>query len=87
MLSFPLVYLLIPFAFVFFLALLFFFFNIFHIRRYAIQSQATTLLLLAYLGTFGAIVIVAGIYISSVNWQREVQVDELVPDFNTSDRI
>jgi hypothetical protein len=87
MLSFPLVYLLIPFAFIFLLAVLFFFFNIFHIRRYAIESRGTTLLLLAYLGTFSAIVIASGIYISNVNWQRQVQVDELIPTFDAASRI
>lgn len=85
--SFPLAFLLVPFGLVVFMAMLFFLFNIFHIRRYAIQSTATLILLVAYLiGFFGLLGAIA-IYVLSVDWQREIEPMDLLPSFEASSRL
>ena len=87
MMSFPLGYLLLPFGAVVLLTILFFFFNIFHIRRYAIQSKATNLLLLGYLISFFVLLALVGGYILSIDWQREVMLSDLLPSFAGSNRL
>ena len=87
MFSFPLVYLLIPFGLMFGLATMFFFFNVFHIRRYAIQSRSTTLLLIMYFVSFGALVVFLSGYIIAVDWTQEFEPRDLLPSFESSSRI
>ncbi|MEK7183638.1 MAG: hypothetical protein AAB776_03335 [Patescibacteria group bacterium] len=87
MFSFPLFYLLIPFGLVFLLALLFFFFNIFHIKRYAIQSKATSLLMLIYFVSFGVLTALIGSYLLTVDWTEEFEPSELLPSFESSSRL
>jgi hypothetical protein len=82
MFSFPLIYLLIPFGIIVLLAALFFFFNIFHLKRYAIQSRATTLVMLAYGASFIAIMLIIGGYVSSIDWSKDIVVSDIVPRFN-----
>ncbi len=82
MFTFSLAYLLIPFGIVFLLALLFFFFNVFHIRRYAIQSPATTLLLLAYFVSFLCILGGTALLLVSVDWDKMVTANDLLPTFS-----
>lgn len=87
MVSFPLSYLLIPFGLVFVLSLTFYFFNIFHLRRYAIKSPATTLVMAAYTLSFLAIVAVIGSYMMTVDWEERFELSDLVPDFEASQRL
>lgn len=81
MLSFPLWYLLVPFGLVLLAAVVFFFFNVFHIRRYGIRSGATSLLLLAYLASFSVLIGGIALIVSSYEWQEEVATEDLLPDF------
>lgn len=85
--SFTLVYLLIPFGLIFLLAVLFFFFNIFHLKRYAISSPATTTLILIYFGSFGLLIALIGGYLLTVDWNREFQPGDLLPSFQSSSRL
>lgn len=85
--AFQLIYLLIPFAFIVLLGVLFFFFNIFHIRRYAIKSGATTVVLLVYFVSFGLLLALIGGYLLTVNWHREFQPSDLLPSFRNSTRL
>lgn len=82
--SFPLVYLLIPFGIIVLGAALFFFFNIFHLKRYAIKSKATTLVILVYFGSFMVLLLAVGGYVSSVDWSKNIQTGDIVPRFNSS---
>jgi hypothetical protein len=81
--SFPLIYLLIPFGIVALLAVLFFFFNIFHLKRYAIQSRATTLVMLAYGFSFLVIMLGIGLYVASVDWSQDIYPGDVIPRFNS----
>ncbi len=74
---------LIPFGIVVFASFLFFFFNIFHLRRYGIRSSGTLLLMLAYLVTYAALLGGIGIVISTYDWKAEVTADDLIPDLGT----
>lgn len=85
--DFILAYLLIPFGLVFLLASLFFFFNIFHINRYAIRSKATTLLILTYLGSYGLLVAIIAGYLVTVDWSQDFQPADLMPSFESSSRL
>ena len=87
MISFSLAYLLIPFGLIFLLALVFFFFNIFHLKRYAIKSPATTMVMLAYTVSFLVIVLVIGGYIATIDWQKRFELGDLVPTFQASQRL
>lgn len=87
MTSFPLWYLLLPFGFIFALTLLFFFFNLFHLNRYAVKSPATSFVIGMYIFTFVALVGVIGSYLLSVNWQRQIQPADLIPSFQAQSRI
>lgn len=87
MTSFPLAYLLIPFGLVVVFASLFFIFNVFHIKRYAIRSTATTSLLLVYLVSFGFLIAISCGYLLTVDWQREVMPRDLLPTFESSKRL
>lgn len=87
MTSFPLWYLLLPFAAVCLLAILFFFFNIFHLNRYAIKSPATSFVMGMYVFTFIALLLGSGLYLLSVNWHKRIQPSDLIPSFQASNRI
>ena len=87
MFTFPLIYLLIPFGLMVLLAVIFFFFNVFHIKRYAIQSPATTMLLALYFVSFGALVAFATGFVFTVDWSREFEPNDLLPTFESSSRL
>lgn len=87
MTSFPLWYLLLPFGFIFLLTLLFFFFNIFHLYRYAVKSPATSFVISMYVLTFLVLVGVIGFYLQSINWHRQIQPTDLIPSFQAQSRI
>lgn len=87
MATFPLSYILIPFGLVFLLALTFYFFNIFHLRRYAIQSTATTMVMVAYTLGFLAIIAVVSSYMLTVDWNERFKLSDLIPEFQASSRL
>ncbi|MFZ2681678.1 MAG: hypothetical protein WAZ14_01110 [Patescibacteria group bacterium] len=87
MFSFPLAYALIPFLLVVLFAIVFLFFNLFHIRRYAIRSTGTTFLWLSYIVCFGLILGLFGSYLATIDWSREIQVNDLLPDYQSSSRL
>ncbi len=76
---FPLYYLLIPFALVLLFSFIFFFFNIFHIRRYGVKHTNTTLLLVIYFLAYGITVSATGLYLSTIDWTREFSWSEILP--------
>lgn len=84
MFTFPLYLLLIPFGVIFLISFLFFFFNLFHINRYAIKSASTSLLVLLYIGGFGLITVGVCMYLLTVDWTRQYEAADLLPDFNNS---
>ena len=85
--SFLLAYLLIPFGLVLFVAVLFFFFNVFHLKRYAIRSEATTTLIVMYFVSFGVLLALMGGYMLSVDWSERFQLSDLLPSFERSSRF
>lgn len=85
--SFLLAYLLIPFGLIFFLAVLFFFFNIFHIKRYAIWSEATTTLIVIYSMSFLLLISLMVGYMLTVDWSQRFQPSDLLPSFERSSRL
>jgi len=87
MLSISLIYILIPFGLILLLAILFFFFNVFHIERYAIRSTATTTLVIIYFLSFGALLTLIGGYILIVDWSQEFEPNELLPSFDSSSQL
>ncbi len=66
---------------------LFFVFNVFHIQRYAIRSSATSLLLTVYLVSFVVLIGIIGVYLLTVDWQKEFQLNDLLPSFISSSRL
>jgi uncharacterized membrane protein len=87
MASFPIVYILIPFGLILLLGVIFFFFNVFHIKRYAIQSPATSMLLAIYFVSFGALLAFIGGFMLTVDWSEEFEPKDLLPNFQSSSRL
>lgn len=86
MTTFPLYYLLIPFALVLFFSFVFFFFNIFHIRRYGVKHTNTAFLLFLYFFAYGVTVGAIGLYLATIDWTQEFSLSEILP-FSTSSQI
>lgn len=82
-----LAYLLIPFGLIVAIALLFFFFNLFHIQRYAIKSQATTWLALSYCVLFLILLGAIATYLSLIDWSQTFLLSDLLPSFESSSRL
>lgn len=77
--TFPLWYLLIPYALIVFGTGLFLFFNLYHVGKFSVKSLGTTLLLGSYLVSYVAVLIVSLTVLAGYDWQREVSVGDVFP--------
>lgn len=84
--TFPLYYLLIPFALVLLFSFIFFFFNIFHIRRYGVRHTNTTFLLFLYFSAYCITVGAIMLYLATIDWSQEFTLNEILP-FSSSSNI
>lgn len=87
MISFPLMYLLIPFGLVVLFATVFYFFNIFHLYRYAIKSRSTTIVMTGYTLCYLGLLAVSGGYLLSVHWKQQIELNTLFPTFESTTRF
>jgi len=81
----PLWYLLLPFVIVSLFALLFLFFNIFHLKRYAISGWKTEALMGVYALGFLLLLGVGAGLLSMYPWMDVVQIQDLLPNFFSND--
>ena len=77
--AFPLAILLIPFGLVTLFALVFLFFNLFHLARYGIQSTATTTLMISYVAVFFVVLLGMGAFLATVDWGHIITFADLLP--------
>lgn len=75
---FPIIYLLFVYAFFALLALLFLFFNVYHMAKFGLQSGKTYFLLALYLGSFMSLLIFSLLLVVQIDWSREIAISELV---------
>jgi hypothetical protein len=75
----PLWYLILPFVIVSLFALLFLFFNIFHLKRYAITGWKTEALIGLYVVGFLIIFGIGAAILSSYDWFLVVDAADLLP--------
>ena len=76
--TFPLWYVLIPFAVIVLFAALFLFFNVFHLMRYGIGS-GTYVIIVVYILGFVGILGISLFLLSAFPWGSEVNPIELLP--------
>ena len=77
--TFPLWYLLLPFAMVLFATSIFAFFNLYHVAKFGMQTFTTTLVLGAYLVSYLALVAFSGLLFSTMNWQQRISLPDILP--------
>ncbi len=82
--SFPLAYILIPFAGIFLFSLFFFFFNVFHIKRYGIKQRSTTGVIISYFAVYGFVLLATFGYLMTIDWQEQFLIADILPFINTS---
>ena len=81
--TFSLSYLLIPFALIFLFSLVFFFFNIFHLKRYGIRQGGTWFMIGLYTVAYGTAVLVISGYLFTVDWSQVFSLADILP-FSTT---
>jgi hypothetical protein len=83
---FPLWYLLIPYGIFLGLTTLFVFFNIFHIWSFGLQSLKTSLIILAYLVSYLAVVWISFTLLADVPWEQNINLRTIIhlPSFTGS---
>ena len=74
--SFPAIYLLIPHFLFAGLAVMVFFFNIFHIAKFGLQSTRTAFVLGLYTLGFFAVAIISVVLISQYSWSGEIELTD-----------
>ncbi len=77
--TFPLWYILVPYAAILLFGLLFLFFNLFHLLRYGIESGKTLALMGVYVVSFLLVAGASLFFLSSFNWRQEVDPLQLLP--------
>jgi hypothetical protein len=77
--SFPLWYILVPYAAILFFGALFVFFNVFHLLRYGIETGKTYALIALYIFSFILIVGVSALMLSAFTWNAEIAPLEFIP--------
>lgn len=82
--TFPLWYLLLPFALVLLGTAIFTFFNVYHVAKFGLQSGGTTLLVLLYIVGYLGVVAFSASLVSGYNWSDEAAAADLLP-FGTGD--
>lgn len=72
--SFPLVWLLIPFAVVILFFFIFSFFALYHAIRFGYSTFVNVFVMLLYIGTSVAVLTMIGMYIVSIDWSQTIQI-------------
>lgn len=81
--TFPLWYILLPYAAVLLVAALFLFFNLFHLMRYGLEANKTYALMGLYVASFCVVLGLTAFLFSSFDWTSNVSLSDIVP-VNTS---
>lgn len=74
----PLWYLLVPYAIFLAFATLFVFFNLYHIASFGLQSIKTTLVFLAYLFSYVAVVWISLSLLANIPWKESVDLHTII---------
>lgn len=77
--TFPLWYMLLPYALVLLGTGLFMFFNVYHIAKFGLQSFSTTALVLAYLIAYIAVLAFSAWLLSGYDWNGIVTLSDILP--------
>jgi len=72
--SFPLVWLLIPFAVVILFFFVFSFFALYHAIRFGYLTFVNVFVMLLYVGTSITVLVLIGMYLSTIDWSRTIQL-------------
>ncbi len=72
--SFPLVWLLIPFAVVILFFFVFSFFALYHAIRFGYSTFVNVFVMLLYLGTSITVLVMVGMYLSSIDWSQTIEI-------------
>lgn len=79
MLEFPLWYFLVPLAFVFLVTSVYLFFNVYHVAKFGLQSMLTRLVILGYIASYLAILLISAGMLSSFDWTATINVGDIIP--------
>lgn len=82
--TFPLVILLVPYALMLVIALLFLFFNVYHLWKYGVEGKGTTLLIVMYLVLFAAVVGGTWSALQGFSWNDRISFADILPSFSSS---
>ena len=77
--TFPLWYLLIPYAVFALITALFLFFNLYHIVKFGLQATKTTVVLAVYVFGFLAVMIFTLALLSAYDWNVMVDLSQYIP--------
>lgn len=77
--TFPLWYLLIPYALATLGTGIFMFFNVYHVAKFGLQSVSTTVLILMYILLYLAILAWSATAILSYDWTMQVMLSDIIP--------
>ena len=76
--TFPIWYLLIPYAVFLFIACLFVLANIFHIVKFGLEGIKTAIVLFVYSVAFAGVLLLNAYAILNVDWEDDVTVDGFI---------
>lgn len=82
--TFPLWYLLLPYAIVVLGTGIFLFFNLYHIAVFGIQASSTTFLLVLYTISYAAVLVASVIFLSSYDWSAVTSLGDIIPFLQSS---
>lgn len=77
--TFPLWYLLVPYAFVVLSTGIFAFFNMYHVAKFGLQAVSTTFLLGVYTVAYAVVLIASLIVMNGYNWTAAASISDIFP--------
>ncbi len=81
--SFPLWYLLIPYALFLAVTVVFLFINIFHIARFGLQALKTTLVLGLYIISFLSVLAFTSLMLADFDWSAQIELEDIISPSET----
>lgn len=87
LMEFPLWIMLIPYAIAVFCALIFVFFNIYHIASFGLQSTKTTMIIGVYILSYLFVMIISLSLIATVDWSADITLQEVIQGVQIDDLL
>lgn len=82
--SFPLWYILVPFAAIVLFSGLFLLFNLFDMGKYGVASGSTRFILYLYIAGFLVILALSIMSFTAIDWNAELNPSSLIPGFGAN---